>query len=366
MLAIAVLLSFILFGAMQGEQSTRFRSNNTIDFGKKHHIQEGYGPSYFIIGAPKCATTSLYKLFTAKHPGICSSIVKEVHYFDRKGNWDKGAAFYSAHFSTNKQHCGKTINGSNTKNMPFIDSTPDYFANRAVPARIYASFTKKDRHKKKFILVLREPVAREYSWYNHRARFCTSYMRDYILSHRNKRITNSNGESVWDTNKLCADKHCKPVDCANHAAKAQLHKEVQAIASFSEYYESGNLVCNKSVYIDHLEHWLQYFHRRQFFIVNLATLLENTTDTVQRMTHFMGLPPFELAEGKQIVLPHDNAARVETHFDCAVRHALYPYYEPHNERLYDYLERTANVTEITHEPPFPKFIPQLCSPGQKD
>ena len=37
-------------------------------------------PSFFIIGAPKCGTTSLYRYLTL-HPNIIMSIPKEPHYF---------------------------------------------------------------------------------------------------------------------------------------------------------------------------------------------------------------------------------------------------------------------------------------------
>ena len=54
-----------------------------------HRISKGKGPNRFIIGAPKCATTSLYQLLTT-HQDTCPSLTKEVHYFDRPKNWKKG------------------------------------------------------------------------------------------------------------------------------------------------------------------------------------------------------------------------------------------------------------------------------------
>lgn len=345
-------------------------------FNKRKHTVQG-GPHLFVIGAQKCATTSLHHLILS-HPSICPSVKKEIHYFDRMDSWSKGAAYYLAHFKTRSAKCVADrqpgFNGSTTDdpNLHFVDATPDYFTNPLVPARIFQSFPPKERSKKRFILILREPVSREFSWYNHRVRLCTKSMREYLKQRSRSR------PGPVDVDKLCSDKHCAPLNCKEHAHKASLGKEIRGVSNFTDYYRNGGLVASRSLYMTHLRRWLSYFPRHQFFIVSLSTLLRNTTDTVQRLTHFLGIPEFPLSEaaGGQIILPHENAARVDTMLDCATGAALQAYYQPEVRELMSFLAQSSanssnsslgeNVTGrgvggSGYEPPFPPFEPMRCS-----
>lgn len=319
------------------------RADEDVMFRKAHSIRSTkHTPSFYIIGAPKCATTSLYELFVT-HPNICRSYTKEVHYFDHADKWEKGAAFYTSHF--NNEDCAEKLRSAGEE-IHYMDSTPDYFANREVPIRMLKSFTEADRAQKKFILVLREPVEREYSWFNHRARFCSKQMHTYMVNHRAQAQKVAAGTAVWNLKGLCSDVHCRS-SCSNRTTTARPGHEIEALANFTEYMQNGDLIPEKSAYVQHLRHWLHYFERRQFFVVNLATLLTNTTDTVQRMVRFLGLPPLPQrtydSDGR-LKLPHSNSAKVATTFDCAVRTALYPYYAPLNRELYALLRQSYNTS----------------------
>jgi hypothetical protein len=382
------LVTLVLWCIMAGAILDLKKIEDDVQFRKKFHpIGAGRdAPSFFIIGAPKCATTSLYDLFV-KHTSICRSSVKEVHYFDQEEKWQRGASFYKNHFDVG--NCGRKAK-NRTNPVYFMDSTPDYFPNKLVPVRMHRSFSEADRLRKRFILILREPVEREYSWYNHRARFCTRYMHTYMERHRAQAQAVKNGVATWNVKELCGDPHCRS-SCSNVTAQATLNHEVEYIANFTQYMRNGDLLPQKSAYVHHLQHWLTYFNRSQFFIVNLDTLLTNTTDTVERMLRFLDLPPFPQRtydDSGQIKLPHSNSARMETTFDCAVRTALYPFYAPLNEQLYALLRQTdataadqyatsarndsstdstskSSVGYISeHEPPFPPFVTKSCAPGQ--
>lgn len=355
-LLIALLLATptVMFGAPSEFTEDDPNQPANTGFDKRKHILRN-GPDFFIIGAQKCATTSLHHLLLS-HSSICPSAKKEIHYFDRINNWSKGAGYYLAHFKARNDKQG--VNSSSK--LHFVDATPDYFANTLAPMRIHQSFPSKERAKKKFILILREPAAREFSWYNHRVRLCTKSMREYL-----KRLSKDPGPV--EISQVCADKHCAPLSCKSHAQQAVLGKETRSVANFTEYYHSGGLVASKGLYMTHLQRWLTLFPRKQFFIVNLATLLLNTTDTVQRLTHFLDIPEFPLdrATGGGIVLPHENSARVDTTFDCAARSELYSYYEKESQELAQFMASSGNGTGLSvFEPPFPAFETQPCSPGQ--
>lgn len=375
--------AFIHAAPKLGSRSTEI----DVQFRKRSHAISSNitVASFFIIGAPKCATTSLYDLLI-KHPSICRSFVKEVHYFDHEEKWNKGVRYYKSHFDA--KNCDRD---KIKANMPVfhIDSTPDYFSNKLVPIRMHKSFSESDRAQKKFILILREPVEREFSWFNHRARYCTRYMHSYMEKRKDTAERVREGRELWDVKALCGDAHCRR-SCSNRTATARPNREVEYIANFTVYMQNGDLVPHKSAYALHLLHWLKYFERRQFFVVNLATLLTNTTDTVQRMVRFLGLPPLPQRlydSAGQVRLPHSNKAQVQTTFDCAVRSALYPHYAPLNEQLYALLRYADALPQGgsshsaapgssvgsssgghgiggTFEPPFPEFVTRPCQPGQ--
>ncbi|WP_040414858.1 sulfotransferase [Desulfococcus multivorans] len=46
----------------------------------QYHMDLIFFPDFFIIGAPRCGTTSLSR-YLSKHPDICFSRPKEPHYF---------------------------------------------------------------------------------------------------------------------------------------------------------------------------------------------------------------------------------------------------------------------------------------------
>ena len=66
--------------------------------------------------------------------------------------------------------------------------------------------------------------------------------------------------------------------------------------------------------------------------------------------------------GGMLVLPRDNAARINTTFDCAARMRLYSHYAPHNQKLYELLRHHHRNDKL--EPPFPEFEITPCTEGQ--
>jgi len=116
-------------------------------------------PDIFIIGAQKCGTTSLNNLMF-DHPQICSEGVKEKHFYDHEKEWLSNQRGYLAEFKNCK------------KNQLTIDATPVYIFDQDAPFRIQRSYSQTDLAKKKFILLLREPVARQYSEYQRVLRIC--------------------------------------------------------------------------------------------------------------------------------------------------------------------------------------------------
>ena len=115
----------------------------------RRRLIKGSKPNFIIIGAQKCGTTSLFSYLNERE-GFVGSITKEVHYFDREDNFQKGNEWYENHFS-------RIIK----KRRLFFEASPSYLYCKKVPLRLNAY-----RPDLKFIIILREPISRAYSAWN--------------------------------------------------------------------------------------------------------------------------------------------------------------------------------------------------------
>jgi hypothetical protein len=66
----------------------------------------GNFPDFIIIGAARAGTTSLHHYLNT-HPEISMSAVKELGFFVREGNWDKGVDWYKSQFTGNAKIYGE-------------------------------------------------------------------------------------------------------------------------------------------------------------------------------------------------------------------------------------------------------------------
>lgn len=109
----------------------------------------GGRPDFIIVGAQKSGTSSLFN-YLNKMPGMNGSTIKELHYFDREDNFQKGAAWYESHF----------VRFPGKKGL-FFEASPSYLYSEHVAERIAAY-----NPNVKIIVLLREPVSRAFSAWN--------------------------------------------------------------------------------------------------------------------------------------------------------------------------------------------------------
>jgi Sulfotransferase domain len=133
---------------------------NATKFEKRR--QGGTLPTIFIVGAQKGGSSSLYELMI-EHPKLCTGLHKENHFFDHQENYEMGTNYFREMYSDPK--CDH-IAGAH-----FVDATPTLHY-PSTWQRIYDTYTESPiiRDNLKFIALLREPTAREFSWYQHSTR----------------------------------------------------------------------------------------------------------------------------------------------------------------------------------------------------
>src|SRR3990172_222546 len=114
-------------------------------------------PDFFIVGAQKCGTTSLYN-YLARHPCVLGATKKEIHYFSDL--YDEGIGWYKSHFpSLLKKYSGILVN---RRVLITGEATPFYIFHPHAPERIGKLFP-----HAKIIMMFRNPVDRAYSHYRY-------------------------------------------------------------------------------------------------------------------------------------------------------------------------------------------------------
>jgi sulfotransferase family protein len=271
----------------------------------KHHVKKAYTatrhlwrlttapvrtlPDFLIIGAQKCGTTFLYQLLV-QHPHVKPAFAKEVHYFDL--NFERGDNWYRSHFPLQMRNSRTCITG---------EASPYYLFHPHAPRR--ASAVVPDA---KLVVLLRNPVDRAYSHYQHQV----------------KRVIKGQTPETL------------PFEEAIEVEERILPGEVSKMLQ-NEYYASSThrarSYLSRGIYIDQLLAWSRFFQRKRMLILKSEDLFSDTTNVLERMLDFLEIPHWA---PETYSIPNK---REYTGVSPLIRQRLDEYYKPHNQRLYEYL-----------------------------
>src|SRR5262249_6973540 len=109
-------------------------------------------PSFLIVGAERCGTTSLYHTLRL-HPAVFGTTMhkQEVHFFDTK--YHRGLAWYQSHFPL-RVRVRLAAHGMAPQTF---EASPYYMFHPLAPERIY-----RDLPGVKLLVLVRDPVERAY------------------------------------------------------------------------------------------------------------------------------------------------------------------------------------------------------------
>ena len=110
---------------------------------------------FFIVGAPKAGTTSLYH-YLNQHPAIEMSRIKEPNFFSSKSLKESGT-YYRSIIVDNQEDYHSLFNLGN-EGVLFGDASVSYLFYNDVANKI-----KNYNHLAKIIIVLRNPIERAFS-----------------------------------------------------------------------------------------------------------------------------------------------------------------------------------------------------------
>jgi hypothetical protein len=199
-------------------------------------------PSFLIIGAQRGGTSSLYK-YLEGHPDLAASSRKETEYFSRR--FTEGEAWYRAHFPWDL--------GFPRRRMAF-EATPDYLFYPPTPERVSTRLP-----DARFVVLLRDPVARAASHFQHMTRL--GYERlpfREALARERERIAADQAALERD-----ADHYCRDLLRFSYAARGR--------------------------YSEQLARWFAVFDPSRFLILRSEDLFADQAATLAAVVAFLGV-----------------------------------------------------------------------------
>lgn len=260
----------------------------------RYKLHQGTLPDFIILGAQKGGTTSL-EAYLREHPDVLPCASKEVHYFDgRRYQW--GEAWYRRQFMNPADL--RSIRKFRGRRLMAGEATPYYLFHPQVSDRI-ARLTP----HVKLIALLRDPVARAYSQYQHNVRL--------------------EKEPLSFTEALKREDVIVPPEHARMQADPTHRSEVHHRYSYKL----------RGCYAEQVERYYRHFPRDQLLIVKSEDLFARPQETYDEILEFLGLPAFEL--------PSTAARNAGGYADGAIpeEDELRQYFEPHNRQLYALIGR---------------------------
>ncbi|NES04497.1 MAG: tetratricopeptide repeat protein [Okeania sp. SIO2F4] len=264
----------------QTASQQQIQQNYPNFFLKSQNLAKISAPNFLIIGVKKGGTTSIYH-YLIQHPQILPAIKKEIDFWSFY--FHRGLDWYRAHFPAIPES-EKFLTG---------EASPSYFDAPDIPARLFHFFP-----KIKLIVLLRNPVDRTISNYYHEVR--------------------SNAENM-------------SVEEVINSRLEKLIKISSSLVKEKDYWNYQGDYIASSVYLDWLKKWLNIFPREQLLILPSEEFYSDPKTTMKQVFNFLGLQDYQIQN-----YPKLNSGSYSS-ISESLRQKLNDYFQPHNQRLEEYL-----------------------------
>jgi hypothetical protein len=245
-------------------------------------------PGCILIGVRKGGTRALLDMLNL-HSEIRAANI-EVHFFDNDTNYKKGLEWY-------KDQMPPT--GPSEMSL---EKSPSYFVTPSVPKRVHAM----DRNVK-LLLIVRDPLTRLVSDYTQ------------ILT--------------------------------NHKEKGLVYKPFKTLAFNPDgSVNMGYDALTRSLYVNFMQMWLEYFPLNQIHVVNGEKLIKKPWHEIRKVEMFLGLKPeitrqnffFNSTKGFHCIQRNDeehclakSKGRSHPNISSSVVHKLRTFFRPYNYKFYN-------------------------------
>jgi hypothetical protein len=249
-------------------------------------------PSYLIIGAQRAGTTSLHR-YLVQHPAVRTMLrTKGVHFFDT--NYVRGIDWYASRFPTRLY--GWYVRQRHGMELLTGEASPYYVFHPQVPYRVA-------RHLPdvKLILLLRDPVQRAYSHYQHEVArgFETLGFEEAIRA---------------EPERLAGE-----------------HERLLAEPYYNSFAHQHHSYLARGRYDEQLATWRSLFPDRQLLVLSSERFFAEPDRTFRQALDFLELPDFTPAAYER------HNAHDYRQMGAGVRALLVERFREPNRRLYETL-----------------------------
>lgn len=256
------------------------RPNNSFVKSEWKLEEKSKGPDFFIIGGMRCGSTSLHH-YISHHPQIITPLKKEIHFFGE--NYVNGIDWYLSHFPPIPEEKG-ILTG---------EASP-CFAEYGIWNRVFQWFP-----NLKLIVILRNPVERAYSHYNHTISWHSEY-------HEFEAAV--------------------AADLEENSQKELLQQ------GDNTYLKVKSDYLRLSLYVYWMKEWLQLFPKEQVLVLRSEDLYNEPALVTQQVFDFLELPLCNISS-----FTHTNKGDYNV-LDSSLRQRLSDYFKPHNQKLENFLD----------------------------
>ena len=232
---------------------------STIDW----NTAQSRAPDFMVIGSAKAGTTSLYD-YLVQHPLVLPSVEKELHFFSAAygsniNRYTNAIDLYLAHFPPVPSEA-KFITG---------EATPNYLDYCSIPGKYFDIEKQVFKHfpNVKLIVILRNPVSRTYSAYNHGVTYA-----------RERRAFRDAIEFEFEI---------------LNSIQTPLNLLDVKLQEYPAFYLIN------SMYFYFLKKWMDIFPKEQFLILKFEQLCSEPFQTMTKVFDFLNLPSHSLSSYKK-------------------------------------------------------------------
>lgn len=237
-------------------------------------------PDFLIVGGQRCGTTSMFHVLRG-HPDVVAPVFhKGVHYFDV--NFHRGEAWYRGHFPVR----------SDVRRTLAFESSPYYMHHPSAPSRIATALP-----GVRLIVMLRDPVERAYSAYEH------EFARGF------------------ETEPFERALDLEPERLAGEAAR------MLADPTYQSHSHRHHGYATRGEYADQLARLFELFGRDRVLVLESDRFFEQPAAELPKVLDFLGLDPWRPSSFEQ------HNARPRPPMPAYLRDRLDERFGPHDEML---------------------------------
>jgi tetratricopeptide (TPR) repeat protein len=251
--------------------------------------KEAMTPDFFIIGAAKCGTTSLFE-YISEHPHVLAPVLKEIDYFLYP---ERGLAWYQSHFPRLPQKNKGYMTGEASVSTMALGTGPAQVLQVNPEARLLA--------------LARDPVDRAISHYANNVQLGTE----------------------------------------QRSLDEAISQELEILESYStsrddEYWGSQQGYLWAGLYANDLERWLKTFPEDRLCIIVTEDMRAHHQQTMDRVFQFLGLPLHTVSTA----VIH-NPGLYDTKGNSRIRTRMGEFYARPNQLFFELIGRRLNWTGST-------------------